>query len=216
MCGRVTLATPAEIIAALYDMEVGELPDVLPRYNIAPTQPMLTVREDGDGPRASLFTWGFLTDKKLTINARSETVARLPLFRESFQRRRCVVPADGFYEWQTIGKRKQPFHFHHPDGHPFSIAGLWTPSPRPTEPARVVLLTTAARGDIANIHDRMPVILGRPAARAWMEPDGRYPDLFRLLGESDGSVVGTPVSAAVNNASYDAPDCIRPAPTFLS
>ena len=215
MCGRVTLSTPADIIAALYDIELGEMPEALPRYNIAPTQPLITVRNDGDGNRASTYTWGFLANKKLTINARQETVARLPLFRDAFARRRCVVPADGFYEWQTLGKRKQPFHFHKQDGSLFSIAALWTPAADPRETPRVVLLTTAARGEIASIHDRMPVIVPRMNLAEWLSPDSRHTQLFSLLHGSDAEVFGTSVNPAVNNAAYDSPDCLKPAPTFL-
>lgn len=217
MCGRATLATPADVIAALYGILPEDMPELSPRYNIAPSQPLLTIRADEDGRRTSVYTWGFTSEKKgLTINARAETVARLPQFREAFAKRRCVIPVDGFYEWETIGKRKQPFHFHRADGRPFSIAGLWTPASDTAARGRVVVLTTAARGEIARIHDRMPVVLPQGAVADWFAPATRFRDLFAMLDPGDdGSTVGTPVSLAVNDASYDAPDCIRPAPTLL-
>lgn len=215
MCGRVTLATPAEVIAALYGIEIGDMPELVPRYNIAPTQPLLAVRSADGRPTASLLNWGFRTTGGLTINARVETASARPLFREAFARRRCLVPADGFYEWQVIGKRRQPFHFRRPDGRAFSIAGLWGEPLAPGEPAECVLLTAPARGEITAIHDRMPVILPDAGKDAWLRPDTRPGDLDALIAEADAGVVGTAVSLAVNDASYDAPDCLRPVPTFL-
>ena len=132
MCGRIVLKSPASQIAAQFDLPAAP-PPLAPRYNIAPTQPVLAVRADtADGRRADLLPWGLIppwspdpTVGAKMFNARSETVAEKPAFREAFAQRRCVVPVDGFYEWRKVGKGRHPHYFSRTDGRLLALAGLW-------------------------------------------------------------------------------------------
>jgi putative SOS response-associated peptidase YedK len=164
MCGRFTQRQPAARLRK--EFRVGEAPGVEARYNIAPTQDILGVRQTPDGREMTLLKWGLVPSwakdtsvgGKL-INARSETVAEKPSFREAFKQRRCIIPADGFYEWQRTEGRKQPFFFHMRDDRPFGFAGLW--ERWEGEGGQVInscaILTTEANEVLRPVHDRMPV-----------------------------------------------------------
>ena len=196
---------------------VEEPPGLEPRYNIAPTQEIVAIRREESGVRrAGLLRWGlvphFAEDPGVgnrLINARAETVARKPAFREPFRERRCLVPADGFYEWRRVGGARDPYLMKKRDGHTFAFAGVW--DRWAGDGGRVescAILTTAANDLVAPIHDRMPVMLDRSSYALWLDPDARDEDLQGLLRPSpaEGMVV-YPVSPVVNNVAVDAPDC---------
>src|SRR5262245_16950083 len=129
MCGRFSLSSKPKAIAELLDL--ADVPELSPRYNIAPTQQVAAVGDTGKDRHLALLRWGLTPAWKpslLLLNAKAETVAQKPSFRESLRRRRCLIPADGFFEWQKVGTQKQPYHFHLADGSPFAFAGIWEES----------------------------------------------------------------------------------------
>jgi putative SOS response-associated peptidase YedK len=175
-----------------------------PRYNLAPGDQHWIVRREKGARVLMPAQWGFPTNtSRLLINARAETAASRPAFRDAYRGRRCLVPADGFYEWRKDGKKSQPFWFHHPDGHLLLMAGVFTAAEKPA----FTILTMAANDVVSPAHDRMPVVLSEEGARAWLED----PKLD-LLGRRDLGLdlVATPVSTIVNSAAYDGPECLEP------
>jgi putative SOS response-associated peptidase YedK len=222
MCGRYTLTAPGEIVAEIF--ELVDVPPILPRYNLAPTQEAAVVRVVARGAPRSLapLRWGLVpywaTDPTIgnrMINARAESVAEKPAFRDSFRRRRCLVPADGFYEWKKLAPRvKQPYLVRRQDRLPFAFAGLWSswrgPEAGPLE--TFTILTTSPNDLLRPLHDRMPVILDRRDFAAWLDPANR--DAARLqsllVPAPDAGWEAVPVSRAVNSADHDEPDCIEP------
>ncbi|HEY8505493.1 MAG TPA: SOS response-associated peptidase [Gemmataceae bacterium] len=221
MCGRFTLTTPAEQLASLFDVIVpNELP---PRYNVAPSQPVAVVRpaQGGSGGREfALLRWGLIPswarEEKIgsrLINARVETAAERPAFRDAFRSRRCLIAADGFFEWKPQDRRKQPYLVRRPDGKPFAFAGLWErwrpPRGEPVETCAI--LTTEAVGAPREIHPRMPVILPPEAFAEWLGGGPLSPERAQALAWAGAELVATPVSAAVNDARFDGIQCIQPA-----
>lgn len=203
MCGRFTLrARPAEIAKAL------GVPELLfdPRYNIAPSQEVLVVRSEDDKSLVPM-QWGLIPswsrEPKPIINARAEGVAQKPSFRLSFRKRRCLIPADGFFEWKTIERKKQPFYFHLPDSRVFAFAGLWD---RWQGEDRCAIVTTEANCVVSEFHDRMPVILNDFAA--WLDPDNSEEHLLDLLRPYAGEMRVHPVSMRVNRAAEQGSDLI--------
>lgn len=198
------------------------LPDLAPRYNIAPTQGVAAVRTNpASGQREfSVLHWGLIPrwadDPSIgsrMLNARSETLASKPAFREAFKQRRCLIPADGFYEWQKQGTKKQPYLITRPDGQPFAFAGLWESWRR--EELKIescTIITTEANRTLQAMHDRMPVILSPDDFEKWLDPERTDPaqlvDLLRPL--PDDWLITTPVSSKVNKAGFDSPECIVP------
>lgn len=195
------------------------LPDfeVLPRYNITPSQLAPVVAEDGRGRRIGLLTWGLVPGWKDEpgrpfINARSESVLSRPSFREAFARRRCLVPADGFYEWKADAGRKRPFWIHPSDGGLVSFAGIWERWSRPgSEPRHTfAILTRPASADVADIHDRMPVVVSASDRNAWL---GRATDVEAaraLLSAAAPAFSCRPVSTRVNRPEEDDAGLIEP------
>src|SRR4051812_31653774 len=186
MCGRYAQRTDAKRLAK--EFKVAEAPAVEPRYNIAPTQDVLAVSDTGDRREMRFFKWGLVPswakDTSMgarLINARSETVAEKPAFRQAFKQRRCIIPADGFYEWQRTGGRKQPFFFMMRDERPFGFAGLW--ERWEGEGGEVlnscVILTTEANEVLRPVHDRMPIILHPDVYDLWLDVDTRKFDLIK-------------------------------------
>ena len=220
MCGRYTLIANAEAIRALFELPAFDERLGVPRYNIAPTQPIVAVRRESAGVRrASLLQWGlvpsFAEDPAVgnrMINARAETVARKPAFREPFQKRRCLVPADGFYEWRRVGRARDPYLLKMRDGRPFAFAGVWdrwTAAGPPMESCAI--LTTAANAVVSRIHDRMPVILDPAAYDLWLDPSAREDDLHRVLRPFPAErMSAVPVSPRVNSVAVDDPECETP------
>jgi putative SOS response-associated peptidase YedK len=220
VCGRYTLSTPGEEVAELFAL--ASAPRLEPRYNIAPTQQVAVVRAAGGDRELVLLRWGLIPswakDEKIgyrMINARSETVAAKPSFRAAFAARRCLLVADGFYEWQRVGKTKQPFHMRMKDERPFGIAGLWElwrKGERPIESC--ALITTAANRQLAAIHPRMPAILAPEQFDAWLDPHERDAStLAAMLQPYDSEALESlPVGQAVNNPRNQGPECIEPLP----
>ncbi|MBV8942361.1 MAG: SOS response-associated peptidase [Solirubrobacterales bacterium] len=221
MCGRYTLATP-DPAALRARFAVGEAVEIAPRYNVAPGDRVLAVTTDREGaPRGELLRWGFVppwakspdTGLKM-INARVETVATAPAFRLAFERFRCLVIADGFYEWLTLpGGGKQPHHVARSDGEPFAFAGLWSCWQASADAAlrTCTILTSAANAIVAPLHDRMPVILRRADERAWLDRSTAPARLGALLrGLPAAQTAVRPVGRAVNDARYDGPECLAP------
>jgi len=219
MCGRFTLIAGGEPIAEQFQLEA--VPALIPRYNIAPSQPVAVIRQPvPGGPRELAWVrWGLIpswaTDLGISnrlINARSETVAEKPSFRAAVRQRRCLVLADGFFEWQTHSRRKQPFLFRRRDGRPFGVAGLWERWLGPDEKVieSCTLLTTEANELVRPIHDRMPVLLDAADYARWLDPDQKQPasllPLYRPCPAAD--LVAAEVSPRVNDPRYDGPECI--------
>jgi putative SOS response-associated peptidase YedK len=230
VCGRFTLTAPGEEIALAFGLEAA--PSLAPRYNIAPTQEVAVVRRRGPGEPRSLdfLKWGLTpapTSPKgrpaLLINARAETADERPAFRDSFARRRCLVLADGFYEWSGTERTRRAFHIRLRSGRPFAFAGLWEPlasSPGAPGPAGAcTILTTEPNELLRAIHDRMPVILPPDRYERWLDTEQRSPlALFDLVEPYPAdAMTAVPVSARVNDPRNDDAECLRPlsAPTLL-
>lgn len=223
MCGRFTLRTPLHQLGQQFLFAPPDA-DVPPRYNIAPTQQVAALRVTESDPARQLvwLQWGFLppwsgrrATAKPLINARGETVADKPSFRQAFARRRCLVLADGYYEWQQTGSSgKQPYFIHLRDDRPFALAGLWESSRGETGAAveTCTIITTAANALTAPLHPRMPVILADADHARWLDPS--YADraaLLALLRPLDGAAMELyPVSTRVNSPREDSPACILP------
>jgi putative SOS response-associated peptidase YedK len=210
MCGRYSLTDKdigvvADALGAHYDDELAAAHQ--PRYNIAPTQvaPMVTLEDEGR--ILSLASWGFLgeQDRKLAINARAESVAARPGIRDAFASRRCVIPADGFFEWRGDKAARQPIWFHRADGGPIFFAGLWQAGKNgaPT----FIVLTTKPNDLVAPVHDRMPAILTAADAVEWL----KRPDVKLLGPVANDYLVATAVSTRVNDVKNDDPGCLAPA-----
>lgn len=221
MCGRFALITPGEALAEQFQLR--DIPTVAPRYNVAPTQPVAAIRLNHRTAERewTLFRWGLIPswakDLKFgarMINARAETVAEKPAFRAAFKRRRCLIPADGFYEWQKLDQSKQPIYIHAQDGRPFALAGLWETwhSADGSMIESCAILTTTPNDLMAPIHNRMPVILEPEDYEMWLDPGPRPEDGLHLLRPYPPDKMHTyPVSTHVNNPRHDDPHCIAPA-----
>jgi putative SOS response-associated peptidase YedK len=222
MCGRYSMASSVELVGETFEAEEVERDaGLLPRWNVAPTQEAAVVRlADSGARRLDLLRWGLLAEGAATpaggrINARSETVETLPAFRDAFARRRCLVPADGFYEWLRLEGRRHPFHLRRRDRRPFAFAGLWGRWQRRGQ--RVVdsftILTCPPSELVRPLHDRMPVILPRDAWQAWLAPASDPADLRALLVPWQGDELeAAPVSPFVNRADHEGPECLREVP----
>lgn len=219
MCGRFTLTSLPKVVAQLFDLPA--VPELDPRYNIAPTQGVAVVRAGSDGRRLDLLRWGLIPswvkDVKQAptlVNARVDTLQEKPSFRGAFRSRRCLIPADGFYEWKTIGGKKQPMYFTMNDGAPFALAGLWErwEGPDGTVIESCTTLTTEPNAVVSPIHDRMPVILPPEAYALWLDPRVTEPQrLVPLLGSYPAEAMRVhAVSPQVNSASAEGPACIEP------
>jgi putative SOS response-associated peptidase YedK len=223
MCGRYSLATPAH-----NDLRsrfaLSEALEIRQRFNVAPGDDVVTVTTSKEGePRGELLRWGLVPfwakDPKVgykMINARAETVAEKPAYRDAFKTHRCLIVADGFYEWQPHKPRKRPFHITRADGAPFAFAGLWA-SWHGEDDAAVrscTIITTDANPKIADIHDRMPVMLPDAAAEeAWLDHAAPAGLLQELLVPLPAELTARrAVGYAVGDARHDAPDCLDDAP----
>jgi putative SOS response-associated peptidase YedK len=232
MCGRYSLATPAQNDLRSRFM-LGEALEIRQRFNVAPGDDVVAVTTTKEGePRGELLRWGLVPfwakDVKVgykMINARAETVAEKPAFRDALKTRRCLIVADGFYEWQRVGgtgsqTRKQPFHITRADGAPFAFAGLWASwrgdgGGDDAEAIRsCTIITTEANAKVADIHDRMPVMLPDTAAEeAWLDHATPAPLLQELLVPlAARDTARRAVGLAVSDARHDAPDRLDDAP----
>jgi len=220
MCGRYLITSPPDVMRRFFGYV--EQPNFPPRYNIAPTQPVPIVRRDGDARAFALMRWGFLPgfvkDPKtfpLIINARAETALDKPSFRNAFKRRRCVFPADGFYEWLRDGAKKRPFFIRRCDGAPLALAGLWETwvGPNGEELDTACILTVGANGDMAGLHDRMPAMLEPAMIDPWLDCAAVEAAAAQALLRPavDGALTLTEVNAAVNKATNEGPHLHDPA-----
>lgn len=225
MCGRITLTyRDRRELAEALGVEEAELPaEYRPRYNIAPRQDHLIVRERHEGREVLVANWGLIprwakddSGAYKTINARAERLEASPLFRDAFLRRRCLVPVDGFYEWAGPKGRRQPVWFHRPDGRLFFLAGLyefWRPSEGEWR-ATFTVVTTAANALVAKVHDRMPVVLPDDLADVWIHtPPEHARELRELLRPApEGLLVPRPVAPRVNDVGNDDPSLLEEVP----
>lgn len=222
MCGRFAFYSPTEATAALFGATSSE--DVKPRYNIAPTQYVAAVREDEkDAREVVMLRWGLVPfwakDPSIgnrMINARAETVAEKPSFKNAYRKRRCLVLADGFYEWRKAGDAKTPYFVSLADGSPFAFAGLWEnwSSKESDESLQTTaIITTDANEFMAQIHQRMPVVMLPEHAGRWLDGDM---DLLSELIEKPPSFRAWPVDRTVNNARNEGKELIDPAGDTLS
>ena len=218
MCGRFSLTTPTEGLRALFGFD--EMPNLPPRYNIAPTQDVAAVRFVGADakPSFTLFRWGLIPswakDPSIgsrMINARAETIAEKPAFRAAFRRRRCLIPADGFYEWEKLpDDRKQPWRVTLEGGVPFAFAGLWEDwlGADGSEVATCTIVTTDAAPSITKIHHRMPVILDPAEFSGWLR--GTPEEAATMLRPYRGKLVAYRVSTRVNSVRNDDATLLEP------
>ncbi len=208
MCGRFAFFSPREAVQEYFGIEV---PFALePRYNVAPSQDIAVIRQPADTkPEAAMLKWGLVPfwakDAAIgarMINARAETVAQKPAFRQAFKRRRCVILADGFYEWHTENGRKTPYFISLKTDQPFAMAGLWESWHKADQPPleTCAIITTAASKSIAKLHDRMPVILDAPTATDWIQAERDPEALIAMLKSyDDEEIQAWPVNRTVNN-----------------
>ncbi|NDD28098.1 MAG: SOS response-associated peptidase [Proteobacteria bacterium] len=218
MCGRFTFAPEPSALLTVFPELVP--PQGLPaRYNVAPSNRVLTVTASTGRPAYEMLSWGLVpswaSDRRIAsslINARSESVGEKPAFRAAFRARRCLMLADGFYEWRVDGRRKRPYWFHLASGGVFAFAGLWECWKGEPEPLRTcALLTTEANATVAPVHHRMPVILDASRHAAWLDPDTSLESLMAMLVPLPGDqLVGHEVSSLVSSPRNDSPACIAP------
>lgn len=224
MCGRYTITSPGQVIAEVFG--VAEPVDLAPRYNVCPGQdvPVVRTRHGADDREIDCLRWGLVpwfvkepAPAARMINARAETAATSPAFREALRRRRCLLPADGFYEWQaSSGKRgpKQPWYVRRGDGRPMALAGLWErwKGSDGTRIESCTVLTTAPNALLESIHDRMPVVLPPDAWPLWL--DRTVQDVERLapllVPAPADAMIAAPVSSWVNDPKHDDAQCLAP------
>ncbi len=224
MCGRFTLRAPASVVAEQFSL--FEVEPFTPRFNVAPTQTVAAVRiapEGGNMQRELVWLrWGLIPSwakdpaiGNRMINARSETAAEKPSFRTAMRRRRCLIAADGFYEWQRTGGRKQPYFIRMKDDRPFAFAGLWESwtSPDGSEVFSCTILTTGPNELMRPIHDRMPVILAREDYDRWLDPAVERGEAVKPLLQPfpPGLMEAVPIGTYVNRPTNEGPECIEPA-----
>lgn len=222
MCGRYNLITDAEALIDFFKIEqtLLDASELKPRYNIAPSQDVPMVRDTGDGRELSLARWGLVPHwskeekpKYSTINARAETVAEKPTYREAFKRKRCLIPTTGFYEWVPEGGQKIPHHIRLAEGGLFAFAGLWDHWDKEGEGFdSCSIIVTSANQTMQPIHDRMPVILNASQCNTWLNTlHYNRAQLEALLVPYSGSLEAYPVSRYVNSPRHDDPQCVESA-----
>lgn len=220
MCGRFTIILPPEVLAEIFGL--SELPRIEARYNIAPTQEVVVIRQNAEGLRQLVtMKWGLIPSwakdphiGSKMINARCETVHEKPAFRQAIRTRRCLIPASGFYDW-THTEKKIPFYVSMADGSPMAFAGIWDSwkAPDGSRLESFAILTTNANSLITPIHDRMPVILHPAEFDLWLDRDITEPEkLTRLYQPYPSDLLRAwPVSSLVNSPRNDTPACIEQA-----
>lgn len=217
MCGRYTLAAPADELVEVFDVPALDF-EVSPRYNLAPGQDAPVVGEDRHGRRIGLLRWGFVAERpgapaRTFVNARGESADRTPAFRDAFAHRRLLVPADGFYEWRAEGGQKVPYWFHPAGPELLSFAALWT---RPQggegdDPGGFAILTVGANDDVRPVHDRMPLIVPASERGHWLARDTARDVLRRIVAPAPaGTLVSHRVSTRVNATAHDDEGLVEP------
>jgi putative SOS response-associated peptidase YedK len=222
MCGRIASnISGADQLIAQFLLNQLSL-DIVPRYNVAPSQPVLNIIQDANANRvANYMRWGLIPswakDAAIgykMINARGETVTEKPSYRAALRRRRCIIPATGFYEWERKGKQKTPYHFYLRSGELMALAGLWETwiSPAGEEVLSFTIITTSANELLRPIHDRMPVLLGKEQVEIWLDHSNYDQELLTsLLAPYPAErMAAYQVSAYVNSPANEGPECIEP------
>jgi putative SOS response-associated peptidase YedK len=215
MCGRFVRHSSPSTYAELFGID--PIPGG-PSYNVAPTQNVAAIRIS-DGHREGVqLRWGLIPvwskDKKTSfVNARSDTVLQKPAFRSAIKKRRCLVLADGYYEWKTVGKKKQPYYFYMRDGRPFAFAGIWECWKGESEPLETCALLTTEPNELAQtVHDRMPVILPAASYAPWLDPSLDNPATIQelMVTYPAAEMACHAVTPAMGNVRHNGPDCIEP------
>ncbi|OCT13872.1 hypothetical protein A8709_20075 [Paenibacillus pectinilyticus] len=226
MCGRYTITVTLEELMLRYDMYDNYMPRYSPKYNVAPGQQVMAIVHDGQRNKLGELRWGLIPewakDAKVgyqMLNARSETLSDKPAFRKPFERKRCLIPADSFYDWKGTGKHKQPMRIMLRSKELFSMAGLydtWT-SPEGERISTCTVITTESNELMRDIHERMPVILPREKETAWLDRNNRNMEQLSLLLKPYPSelMMGYPVSSRVGNVRNDDELCIEPISLLL-
>jgi putative SOS response-associated peptidase YedK len=215
MCGRFSQTKTLDDLAAFFELyELFQKPNLQPRWNIAPTQATAVVRAQAGKRDIALLRWGFAGPNNAPlINARAETASSKPTFADAFAQRRCLIPADSFYEWQAVEgqKQKQPWRIGLKGGGLFAFAGLWQPEPAFGNADCFTILTTAANDYLAPLHERMPVILPREQFGLWLDPATPRPILQRLMQSYPAAEMARyRVTPVVNGVKTDGPECFAP------
>lgn len=222
MCGRYNLITDAASLIDFFEIENALFEGYVlqPRYNIAPAQTVPIVRDSGSGRELVPARWGLVPhwsaeakSKYSTINARAETVAAKPAYRDAFRRRRCLIPATGFYEWKPLADGKTPYHIRLPDGELFAFAGLWDRWDKEGPGFdSCSIIVTDANETMRSLHDRMPVILNRAQYNTWLNT-GHFSQaqLQAMLQPYAGVMETYALNRYVNSPRHDDPQCIAPA-----
>lgn len=219
MCGRFLLTSPPKAVHDLF--ATVETPDFPPRYNIAPSQPISVVLLEGPERHIKLMRWGLIPSWvkdprtfSLLFNARADSVLDKPSFKNAMKRRRCLIPSDGFYEWQTLGAAKKPFYIHPAKRGPIAFAGLYETWEGPNGEVMdtVAIITTDASGDLRAIHDRMPVVIAPEAFDLWLDCNRVNAETAAalLVSAPRGFFAFHEISNAVNRAAADGPHLIVP------
>jgi putative SOS response-associated peptidase YedK len=214
MCGRYTLRSVDRIRIKLAEVDQLDLDDIVPRFNIAPGQTVLAILNLEQQTFARMLLWGLVPswnkEPKGFINARAETLAQKPSFNESFQRRRCLIPADGFYEWKRTGRARQAFFFQMKDEAPFVFAGIWDEWKKDgVSIASCAIVTTSANELLEPIHDRMPVILPEESYQFWLDQRAHHSELAQLLVPFPAHAMKShPVGSDINYPRIDNSDLI--------
>jgi putative SOS response-associated peptidase YedK len=217
MCARYTLFTPGAAIAEQF--RLAQVPALVPRYNVAPSQLVAVVgtKASGTGRGLAMFRWGFIPNWAATatgarpVNAKAETVAEKPSFRDSFRHRRCLIPADGFYEWRSTPEGKRPLFYRLKGAAVMALAGIWDVWAGPTEKLfTCAIVTTSANPLVEPVHDRMPVILPPESWDAWLNPqETDAAKLLPLLQPFPAEQMEfVPASPVVNSSRHEGPDCL--------
>ncbi len=223
MCGRISVALNKDdlikILNNRYDINEEEIDYELPRFNVAPSDNVLSIINDGKNYRVGKLQWGFIPfwakdDKFISINAKAETLSSKPMFKDAYKNKRCTILADGFYEWKKENNRKIPYRFILKDQNIVPLAGLWSPFIK-TDGTKIftcTIITTTPNELMAPIHDRMPLILTKENEKIWLNPEITDDDLLNSLLKPYPSMQmdAYEVSSIVNNPKNSSPDCIKP------
>jgi len=214
MCGRIVQKTPSRLIAANFGFD-SDIADNQPRYNIPPSSSILAVRAD-PLMRLVYLKWGLIPswskDSKIGFklsNARAETISEKPSFRSAYRLRRCLIPIDGFYEWKAEGDKKQPYYIQQPGGDVFFLAGLWEKwtSPENQLVESCTIITTAAKGEMSEIHNRMPIVVPEKSHRLWLS-DNTEDERHSVIQEAPSDFIFIKVNPRVNSTKVDDAGCI--------
>ena len=213
MCGRFTLHTPGDVVARHFGLDAVPRPTA--RYNVAPSKPVAAVGARSNGLRGlAMMGWGLVprwadgSGGVRPIDARAETIREKPTFRDSFALRRCLIPADGFFEWEAIGRKKMPVHFRLSDGGLMAFAGIWD---RNGDSLSCAVLTTEANELVKPFHDRMPVVLRPEDYAKWLDRTAKESELVELLVPfAPHAMAAVPLMPVANKASVEGPECLTP------